>query len=258
MIKYVVLMIGLLLLSSCKESENESDITKEMRDYISNNVDGSYGFFERNIVKEHIDGFSWKSDIYRIQHQLYMYASQRRTVLANSYTPIDKTIGWLSTRNIFESNFEDPQGYAKKIKESYITEEEREICDYIYYSESVPKIRKMIKDLEEEEFHGDRIYYACGYRTASGAIVDRQFVLYTNGEKNFIEIFELKYNYEMLRDFVQHNLNVDLEESYIQTLLAKYKAIESEDKENQNSFLTIPTSTISNKYSAIFRRLEKY
>ena len=102
----------------------------------------------------------------------------------------------------------------------------------------------MIKDLEEEEFHGDRIYYACGYRTASGAIVDRQFVLYTNGEK--------------LRDFVQHNLNVDLEESYIQTLLAKYKAIESEDKESQNSFLTIPTSTISNKYSAIFRRLEKY
>ena len=41
MIKYVVLMIGLLLLSSCKESESESDITKEMRDYISNNVDGS-------------------------------------------------------------------------------------------------------------------------------------------------------------------------------------------------------------------------
>ena len=40
----------------------------------------------------------------------------------------------------------------------------------------------------------------------------------------------------MLRDFVQHNLNVDLEESYIQTLLAKYKAIESEDKESQNSF----------------------
>jgi len=51
MIKYVVLMIGLLLLSSCKESESESDITKEMRDYISNNVDGSYGFFERNIVR---------------------------------------------------------------------------------------------------------------------------------------------------------------------------------------------------------------
>ena len=82
----------------------------------------------------------------------------------------------------------------------------------------------------------NRIYYACGYRTASGAIVDRQFVLYTNGEKNFIEIFELKYNYEMLRDFVQHNLNVDLEESYIQTLLAKYKAIESEDKRKSKFF----------------------
>ena len=177
-------MFGLLLFSSCNENESESFITKEMKNYISNNVDGSYGFFERNMVKEHIDSFSWKSDIYRIQRQLYMYASQRRTILANNYVPLTKTTGWLFP-NIFESNFEKPQGYAKKIKESYITEEEREICDYIYYSESVPKIRKMIKDLEEEEFHGDRIYYACGYRTASGAIVDRQFVLYTNGEKNF-------------------------------------------------------------------------
>ena len=185
-------MFGLLLFSSCNENESESFITKEMKNYISNNVDGSYGFFERNMVKEHIDSFSWKSDIYRIQRQLYMYASQRRTILANNYVPLTKTTGWLFP-NIFESNFEKPQGYAKKIKESYITEEEREICDYIYYSESVPKIRKMIKDLEEEEFHGDRIYYACGYRTASGAIVDRQFVLsYCNdsssGKKRQIQL----------------------------------------------------------------------
>lgn len=256
MIKYVVLMIGLLLLSSCNENESESFITKEMKNYI-NNVDGSYGFFEHNMVKEHIDSFSWKSDIYRIQRQLYMYARQRRTVLVNSYVPLTKTIGWLSP-NIFESNFEKPQGYAKKIKESYITEEEREVCDYIYYSESVPEIRKMIKDLEEEEFHGDRIYYACGYRTASGAVVDRQFILYKSDEEDFVEIFELNYNYEMLRDFVQHSLNVDLEESYILALLAKYKAIESKDRERQNSFLTIPTSTISNKYRAIFSRLENY
>ena len=82
MIKYIVFMFGLLLFSSCNENESESFITKEMKNYISNNVDGSYGFFERNMVKEHIDSFSWKSDIYRIQRQLYMYASQRRTILA--------------------------------------------------------------------------------------------------------------------------------------------------------------------------------
>ena len=62
----------------CNENESESFITKEMKNYISNNVDGSYGFFERNMVKEHIDSFSWKSDIYRIQRQLYMYASQKK------------------------------------------------------------------------------------------------------------------------------------------------------------------------------------
>lgn len=109
-------MFGLLLFSSCNENESESFITKEMKNYISNNVDGSYGFFERNMVKEHIDSFSWKSDIYRIQRQLYMYASQRRTILANNYVPLTKTTGWLFP-NIFESNFEKPQGYAKKIKE---------------------------------------------------------------------------------------------------------------------------------------------
>ena len=87
MIKYIVFMFGLLLFSSCNENESESFITKEMKNYISNNVDGSYGFFERNMVKEHIDSFSWKSDIYRIQRQLYMYASQRRTILANNYVP---------------------------------------------------------------------------------------------------------------------------------------------------------------------------
>lgn len=58
----------------------------------------------------------------------------------------------------------------------------------------------------------------------------------------------------MLRDFVQYTLNVDLEKPYIQTLLTKYKAIEGKDKESQK-FFTMPTSTISNKYSTIFRRL---
>lgn len=95
MIKYIVFMFGLLLFSSCNENESESFITKEMKNYISNNVDGSYGFFERNMVKEHINSFSWKSDIYRIQRQLYMYASQRRTILANNYVPLTKTTGWL-------------------------------------------------------------------------------------------------------------------------------------------------------------------
>lgn len=87
MIKYIVFMFGLLLFSSCNENESESFITKEMKNYISNNVDGSYGFFERNMVKEHIDSFSWKSDIYRIQRQLYMYASQRRTILVINLIP---------------------------------------------------------------------------------------------------------------------------------------------------------------------------
>ena len=49
MIKYIVFMFGLLLFSSCNENESESFITKEMKNYISNNVDGSYGSNDNGI-----------------------------------------------------------------------------------------------------------------------------------------------------------------------------------------------------------------
>ena len=143
MIKYVILLVELLLLSSCgynMESENESNITKKMRSYISNNVEGSYGFFECNMVKEHIDSLCWKTDIYRIQQQIELYASQRRTIIANSYVPV-QIDGW-PFPNKFDLDFVSPQGYGKRIHESYITKEEREVCDYVYYKESVPEIRK--------------------------------------------------------------------------------------------------------------------
>lgn len=121
-----------------------------MKNYISNNVDGSYGFFERNMVKEHIDSFSWKSDIYRIQRQLYMYASQRRTILANNYVPLTKTTGWLFP-NIFESNFEKPQGYAKKLK-SHILQKKNAKSVIIYII-----VNQFLKFENDKRFGGRRI-----------------------------------------------------------------------------------------------------
>lgn len=257
MIKYVILLVELLLLSSCDyniESENESNITKEMRNYISNNIDGSYGFFECNMVKEHIDSLCWKSDIYRIQQQIYMYASQRRTIVANNYVPV-QIIGWLFPSN-FDLDFVEPQGYGKQIHESYVTKEEREVCDYVYYNESVPKIREIVKELEAENFHGDRIYYACGYRIASGAIVYRQYVLYKKDNEETFAICELMYNYDMLRDFIQSTLNINLEDSKIKALMTKYKS--KEDKENSSSIWEVSTSTVLDRYGAVFRRLKNY
>ena len=220
MIKYVILLVELLLLSSCgynMESENESNITKKMRSYISNNVEGSYGFFECNMVKEHIDSLCWKTDIYRIQQQIELYASQRRTIIANSYVPV-QIDGW-PFPNKFDLDFVSPQGYGKRIHESYITKEEREVCDYVYYKESVPEIRK--RDNED-------LFYIC----------------------------KLMYDYDMLRDFIQSTLNINLEDAKVKALIAKYKS--KEDKEKLSSIWEVSTSTVSDKYGAIFRRLKKY
>ena len=62
MIKYIVFMFGLLLFSSCNENESESFITKEMKNYISNNVDGSYGLLDPDMDKEHYDSLTCKSE----------------------------------------------------------------------------------------------------------------------------------------------------------------------------------------------------
>lgn len=45
----------------------------------------------------------------------------------------------------------------------------------------------MIKELEENEFHGDRIYYACGYRMASGAVVYKQFIYIKAMKKTILQ-----------------------------------------------------------------------
>lgn len=254
MMKYIVLLVELLLLSSCNyiESENESNITKRMKIHIFNNVDGSYDFFECNMVKEHIDSLCWRTDIYRIQQQIYMYAKERRAILSNSYVPV-QVVDW-STPNNFDSDFTEPQGYGKQIRESYITKEEREICDYFYYSSSVSHIRKIIKQLETEKFHGDRIYYACRYRIAIGAIVYKQYVLYKEDNKDDFTICGLEYNYDMLRNFIQSTLNVNMEDSQIKDLITKY---ELEEKiEEVNSTLGISNPIILDKYGAVLRRFK--
>ena len=239
--RYIVLLIELLMLASCNynmESKNESSITEKMRKHISDTVKDSYGFFECNVVKEHIDRFNWITDMYRIQKDIYLYASQRRTVIANSYIPLVNAVK-RQTQNIFDMPFEEPKGYANKIKESYLTTEEREICDFVYYGEFVPRIQKIIRDLENEEFHGDRIYYACGYRIASGAVVYKQYVLYKKDDSESITICEVNYNYEMLRAFVQYTLNVDLDAPLIKDLVEKYKGIEQLNRSITDQYIAI-------------------
>ena len=112
------------------------------------------------------------------------------------------------------------------MRESYITKEEKEVCDYFYYSESVPDFRKEIEDLENQNFKGLRICHRCQFRIASGEIIQKQYVLYHNKDLEWsylgINPYELKYNYPMFRDYIKNVLSVDLGSEEIQNLKKKY------------------------------------
>lgn len=89
-----------------------------------------------------------------------------------------------------------------------------------------------------------------------GAIVYRQYVLYKRDNEDLFYICKLMYDYDMLRDFIQSTLNINLEDAKVKALIAKYKS--KEDKEKLSSIWEVSTSTVSDKYGAIFRRLKKY
>ncbi len=89
-----------------------------------------------------------------------------------------------------------------------------------------------------------------------GFFVYRQYVLYKRDNEDLFYICKLMYDYDMLRDFIQSTLNINLEDAKVKALIAKYKS--KEDKEKLSSIWEVSTSTVSDKYGAIFRRLKKY
>ena len=79
--KYLVLFLSLSLsfFSCTKEEETKyenQDILEYMEKYIYETTEGSYGYFECVTEKEQIDSLSWKSDLYLIQKDFYLYYIQ--------------------------------------------------------------------------------------------------------------------------------------------------------------------------------------
>lgn len=108
--------------------------------------------------------------------------------------------------------------------------------------------------METEKFHGDRIYYACRYRIATGAIVYKQYVLYKEDNKDDFTICGVEYNYDMLRNFIQSTLNINMEDPQIRDLITKYELEEKIEK--VNSALGLSNPIILDKYGAVLRRFK--
>lgn len=242
-------------------------VEQQMERYIYNQYEDSYDYRALETKYEYTDSLCWEKDLYQIQH-LFYYARNRRTVVTNSYINPDEVNSNSSISPILYSNlllynlssiFEYPfvdaknqNGLNKHLRDSYITKEEREVCDYYFYSSSVPAFREEIERLESREFSGWRIYHSCQFRTASGEIVQKQYVLYHNKDSKwsyFGNPYELNYNYPMFRDYIKNVLSINIGSEDVKNIIKKYS---SEDK---NVLWNYSTNKLQEIYDNAISRL---
>ena len=96
----------------------------------------------------------------------------------------------------------------------YLSQTEIYYANKIYYL-SIPTQLETIKDMESRKFNGFRYYYACKFRKKlSGREISRQYVVYKNKDRAY-EIFELKYDYDLLRSYIRAISNVNRNDPYV-------------------------------------------
>lgn len=241
-IKRVFIQLSLLFLMSCSSPTDEikEQVAEQMERYIYDNYEDSYDYRAIETIYEYTDSLTWEEDLYRIQH-LFYYAKNRRAIVTNSYADINEVYNNSSTYliygdqtlyyplSIFDYPYVDAKkvkGLSKRLRESYVTKEEKEVCDYYFYRSSVPTFREKIEELENTKFNGWRIYHCCQFRKESGAIVQKQFVLYHDENRDWsyysVHPYELNYNYPMFRNYIKNVLSIDLESKDVQDLIKKY------------------------------------
>lgn len=243
--KYLVLCLLSLSFFSCARGEKteyeNQDILEYMEKYIYETNEGAYGYFECVTEKEQIDSLSWESDLYLIQKDLYLYANQRRIVVVNNYISpnspsfdfVPKSLFDFYKKPFFTAYIDEiPNTFSQELKKSYLTNEEREICDYVYYKETCPLIISKIEKLQSNGFKGFRYHHICGFRLLTGEIRYKNFVVYKRGDSQDYNVCELKYDYKMLREFIESVLNMNLESEKVKSLINKYSSFIKESPEN--------------------------
>lgn len=241
------ILISLFLLSCDKSQTEEEKVKQYMEYYVLSRYD-CYDYFECSTVIEHADSLYWQADIYREQEQLYRMADQRRTAKANrmlwQLPPISNS---LNGSLFFLPNTETAKrNVSSNVVDSYMSKDEQDVCDYVFYKEFVPNVHEILKRIRKSDFHGFRIFHSCGFRTKSGSIIYKQFILYKEDNSSFYDVYELRYNYNLIREFIRECLFIEVLDNnnpYMKNLIQKF-----DSEKSTNSF------SISNKYSIIMSK----
>lgn len=220
MYKSALLFVSLILLSCHNDESAHDDLYNVMKSHVYNNEEDIYGFEEIGRFAQKTSKLSRYTDIYILQDRIEDNVNYRLKLIAHTYLVHNAE----QTSNIGTSLLEVG---GKNLKgcpnptcaDLYLTQEEIDYANMVYYS-SIPGWLKEIKEMESRKFNGFRYYYACKYRKKlSNRYEIKQFVVYEN-HQNY-EIYELKYDYDILRSFVKAISSVDLNDPYVKSICKK-------------------------------------
>ena len=216
-ILYVIVCVTLSL-TSCTNNETVHDeLYDAVKSYVYSREDDVYGFEEITRVVQKCTNLSRDTDVYILQDNMDIKSAinQRLALVSHTYF-VNKG------ENIFgiDKNILEIEGKNLKVcpnpeyADLYLSKAEIDYVNKVYYL-SIPRQLEIIKDMESRKINGFRYYYACKFRKKlSDREITKQYVVYKNKDEGF-EIYELKYDYDLLRSYIRAISNVDMNDPYI-------------------------------------------
>lgn len=211
---YALILLSLTL-TSCKNDETiNDDLYNEMKSYVYSRAKDIYGFEEIDRFSQKATKLSRDTDIYILQDELKGAVNQRLALVAHTYFVHNAGSYLNNEKSLLEIGGKDLKVCPNpKYADLYLTQEEIDYANKVYYN-SIPHQLEEIMEMESRDFNGFRHYYACQYRKKLGdRIITKQFVVYENNKE--YEVFELKYDYDLLRSYIKAISSVDLNDPYV-------------------------------------------
>lgn len=217
---YVIVCVTLSL-TSCTNNDNAHDeLFDAVKSHVYSREDDVYGFEEITRVVQKCTHLSRDTDVYIIQDDMNIKSAinQRLALVSHTYF-LDKGENYLGIdKNILEIEGKDLKVCPNsEYSDLYLSKAEIDYVNKVYYL-SIPEQLETIKDMESRKFNGFRYYYACKFRKKlSDREITKQYVVYKN-KGDAYEIYELKYDYDLLRSYIRAISNVDMNDPYVKSV----------------------------------------
>ena len=234
---YILILVSLICSSCINGEPNHDDLYDTMRSYVYNREDDVYGFEEIARVAQKCTHLSRDTDVYVLQDNMNIKSAikQRLALVSHTYFLNKEGNVFGLAKNLLEIDGKDLKVCSNpEYANLYLTREEIDCINKVYY-QSIPEQLETIEDMESRKFNGFRYYYACKFRNkTSDRVITKQYIVYKNNDETY-EIYELKYDYDLLRTYIRAISKVNLNDPYVISV-CKEKSSEREYNLYRNIF----------------------